>query len=100
MKTKTVQVNTKANEFIHNLSPELKSAIISIGETIRPLLDDIHANPPMTQNYYGDYLRLLSYKPERAKLLALAMLYEGANPQGLQAAVSFATGNELRMPLF
>ena len=92
MKIKQIKTNTKAIQFIDNLSPELKTAIISIAETIRPLLDDIHANYPTTQNYYGDYLRLLSYKPERAKLLALAMLYEGANPEGMNAAIKALNG--------
>lgn len=92
MKTQKAQVNTKATEFINNLSPELKAAILSISETIAPLLDDIHANYPSTQNYYGDYLRLLSYKPERAKILALAMLYNGANPEGVNAAVKALNG--------
>lgn len=78
---------TKANQFIENLSPDLKSAVLDIATTIKPALDEIHAQSPTTQNYYGDYFRLLSYRPKYAKLLALAMLYEGANPEGIQAAV-------------
>jgi RNA binding exosome subunit len=77
----------KAKSFIDSLSIELRDAVISIAETIKPALDDIHANTPTTQNYYGDYMRLLSYKPERKKVIALAMLYAGANPQGVEAAV-------------
>ena len=77
----------KHQQFIDKLSPELKKAITEIGKTIRPALDAIHATPPTTKNYYGDYLRILSYKPERAKVLALAMLYEGCNPAGIEAAV-------------
>ena len=87
MKTKQIEVKSKADQFIDNLPPELQKAIISIGEGIRPLLKDIHAKPPTTQFYYGDYFRLLSYKPEKAKILALAMLHEGANPNGIEAAV-------------
>ena len=77
----------KSKKFIEELSPELKQTVLSIGETIRPVLDEIHAKPPTTQNYYGDYMRLLSYRPKYAKILALAMLNEGANPQGIEAAV-------------
>jgi hypothetical protein len=78
---------TKANQFIENLSPELKNAVLNIAETIKPALNEIHAQQPTTQNYYGDYMRLLSYRPKYAKVLALAMLYEGANPEGVEAAI-------------
>jgi len=78
---------TKANQFIENLSPDLKSAVLNIAETIKPALNEIHDQKPTTQNYYGDYLRLLSYRPKYAKVLALAMLYEGANPEGVEAAI-------------
>ena len=81
-------METKAQQqIIKHFSTEAQAAIIEIGKTIRPAIDEIHANAPTTQNYYGDYLRLLSYKPERAKLLAIAMLYEGCNPDGIQAAI-------------
>ena len=78
----------KANQFIENLSPELKSAVLNIAETIKPALDQIHAQTPTTKNYYGDYMRLMLYKPKYARILALAMLYEGANPEGVEAAVN------------
>jgi hypothetical protein len=78
---------TKANQFIENLSPDLKSAVLNIAETIKPALDQIHAQTPTTKNYYGDYMRLMLYKPKYAKILALAMLYEGANPEGVEAAI-------------
>ena len=78
---------TKANQFIENLSPDLKSAVLDIATTIKPALDEIHAQQPTTKNYYGDYMRLLSYRPKYAKILALAMLYEGANPEGIEAAI-------------
>jgi hypothetical protein len=79
--------NAKALNFINGLSPELKKVVIDIAEDIKPALDDIHAQPATTQNYYADYLRLLSYKPKHAKMLALAMLYAGANPNGVEAAI-------------
>jgi RNA binding exosome subunit len=80
-------MKTKAKSFIESLSPELQNVVKSISETIKPALDDIHASTPTTKNYYGDYMRLLSYKPERKKIIALAMLYAGANPAGVEAAV-------------
>jgi hypothetical protein len=79
---------TKASQFIENLSPELKNAVLNIAETIKPALNEIHAQQPTTKNYYGDYMRLMLYTPKYAKILALAMLYEGANPEGVEAAVN------------
>jgi hypothetical protein len=79
--------NIKANNFVNELSPVLRQVVIEIAQTIKPLLDEIHNLPPTTQNYYGDYMRILSHKPERAKIFALAMLYSGANPQGIEAAM-------------
>lgn len=76
----------KAQTFVEALSPELKQVILNMADTLRPVLDEIHSMPPTTQNYYGDYFRLLSYQPERHKVLGLALLYAGANPDGLQAA--------------
>lgn len=78
---------TKAQSFVEALQPEFKEAILKMAKTLKPLLDDIHSRPPTTQNYYGDYFRLLSYQPDRYKVLALALLYAGANPDGLQGAV-------------
>jgi hypothetical protein len=79
--------HTKAQQFINDLSPETRAAVLNIATTIKPALDQIHAQTPTTKNYYGDYMRLMLYKPKYAKILALAMLYEGANPEGVEAAV-------------
>ena len=81
------QSNVKAMDFINNLSPELKNVVVEIAETIKPAIDEIHATQPTTQNYYADYMRVLSYRPKQAKVIALAMLYLGANPDGVSAAV-------------
>jgi thiaminase len=82
-------LNTMNKTFNH-LTPETLTAVKSIAETIQPILDDIHAQRPTTQNYYGDYMRVLSYASNKGKgyvkLLALAMLYAGCNPSGLEAA--------------
>lgn len=79
--------NVKAMSQIEKLPPELQKAIKEIAETIRPIIDDIHSKPATTQNYYGDYMRILSYKPNHKKTLAVAMLYLGCNPLGIEAAV-------------
>jgi hypothetical protein len=82
-------MNAKSTQFINNLSPEAQQAIKSIAETIRPALDEIHSHPATTQNYYSDYMRILSYKPKQVKLLAIAMIYAGANPAGIEAAIKY-----------
>ena len=70
-----------------SLSPELKKAVLSIAEALAPVLEEIHNSPATSKNYYADYMRILSYKPDSIKLLALALLYAGANPAGLEAAL-------------
>jgi len=86
MKT-VIQHNVKAFDFINKLSPELQKVVIEIAGTIRPALDEIHAMQPTSQNYYAAYMRLLSYNPKHAKLMAIAMLYAGANVQGIESAM-------------
>ena len=78
---------TKAQTFVEALSPELKQAIVNMADTLRPMLDEIHGQHPTTQKCYGDYFRILSYRPDHYKVIALALLYAGANPEGLEAAV-------------
>jgi len=77
----------KSLSFIDNVKPELKKAIIEIAETIKPLLDAIHEEHPISKNYYLEYLELLSNFPNQKKLIALAMLYSGANANGLNSAL-------------
>lgn len=76
---------------ISTLSAETQKAVKEIAETIQPLLDDIHSKQPTTKDYYGDYMRILSYAAKQSegkvKLLAIAMMYAGANPNGVSAAV-------------
>ena len=77
----------KSLSFIDNVKPELKKAIIEIAETIKPLLNEIHEKQPISKNYYLEYLELLSNFPTQKKLIALAMLYNGANSNGLNSAL-------------
>lgn len=83
--------NMKAN--IENLSPELKKVVLSMAETIKPLVEDIHNQPPTGKNYYSDYMRILGIAAKKSnsngmvKLMAIAMLYLGCNPLGIEAAV-------------
>jgi hypothetical protein len=79
----------KAN--FENLTPELKNAVISIAETIKPLIEDIHNGMTTGKDYYSDYMRILAYGTKKGngfvKLMAIAMLYLGCNPNGIDAAV-------------
>lgn len=82
-------MNTKSqHNILSSFSPEAKNAIIELAKTVTPLLDEIHANEPTTQNYYGDYMNLLSTRQNKGeqKLLAIALLYAGVNYEGLIVA--------------
>lgn len=77
------------NRAFQSLSAEALNAIQQLSATLEPALNAIHAETPTTQNYYGDYMAILgsAKEPAKIKLLALAMLYSGANPDGVEAAV-------------
>ena len=79
------------NTTLSNLSPELLQAVNSIAETIKPIIEDIHSKQATSQNYYADYMRILSYQQHKGKgyvkLLAIAMLKAGCNPMGIESAV-------------
>jgi hypothetical protein len=72
---------------IEKLTPEAQNAVKTLSEIIQPLLDEIHKKPPTTQNYYGDYMLILSEKPLIKRLLITAMIYSGCNREGLSAAI-------------
>lgn len=72
----------------NNLSPDLQNSIKVLAKNLTPILDELHAMPPSSKNYYANYLAILTaHKPERAKLIAIAMLYAGANKDGIQDAL-------------
>ena len=70
------------NRAFQNLSAQSLNAIEQISVTLQPTLDSIHAGIPTTKDYYGEYMEILgsAKEPAKIKLLALAMLYAGANP--------------------
>ena len=55
-----------------------------------PLVRKIEASPPITKDYYGDYLSVLSEFPKGNYRLAvaIALMRAGANKQGVYAALS------------
>ena len=77
---------------ISTLTKETQNAIKLIAEEVKPLLENIHSKPASTQNYYGEYMEILHFAAKdknegRVKLLAIALMYAGANPLGVEHAV-------------
>lgn len=76
---------------IKNFTPETQKAIKEIAENVKPLLDDIHSQQPTTKDYYAEYMSILSKlgnnNAGKIKLLAISMLYAGANVNGIEYAV-------------
>ena len=73
-----------------SITPELKKVIISLSEQFKPILEDVHNSNATTKNYYGDYLSILSQfsgNNGKVKLIALSLIYAGANVHGVESAV-------------
>lgn len=77
---------TRVDAFIETLEPNVKEELNTIIEALVPALDAIHSYPPTTKDYYGDYMRLMSYQPKFIKVVALALVSAGANSKGVKAA--------------
>lgn len=77
---------SKVDAFIETLEPNVKQELSGIIEVLVPALEAIHAYPPTTKDYYGDYMRLMSFEPKFIKAVALALVSAGANPKGVKAA--------------
>jgi hypothetical protein len=79
---------TKQNRFIENLSPSLKTLIIDVAKEIKPIIEDIHRKPPMSQNYYQEYYNFLAgFGNDKYKIISLSMYYLGVNPAGMKNAL-------------
>ena len=79
-----------------NLSPEALTMVKELSSILKPLLDATHKEQPTSKGYYAEYMAILgkaaANKPTAyIKLLGIAMLYEGCNPEGLNAAVKLLT---------
>jgi hypothetical protein len=72
---------------LDSFNQEQQQAIKDIVETLKPLIDNIHSSQPTTKYYYGEYLSVLARFPKQKKLIFLAMLYSGCNPDGLKHAI-------------
>ena len=80
-------MNAKYLSPIDNSGAELKKYILDTAEILKPILSDIHAIQPTTKNYYAEYMNILG-NTKHIKLLALALIYAGANVDGVHNAVS------------
>lgn len=79
-----------------NLNPETLHMVKELARILKPLLDATHNQKPISKNYYAEYMAILGKVVENKpaayiKLLAVAMIYEGCNPDGLNAAVKLLT---------
>ncbi len=82
-------METRAQKSILDyFNEEQQQAIKDIAETLKPLLDSIHDSQPTTKYYYGEYMSVLARFPKQKKLIFLAMLYSGCNPNGLKQALN------------
>ncbi len=88
------ETKSNVNAFIDTLEPNVKEELNSIIEVLTPALEAIHAYPPTTKNYYGDYMRLMSYQPKLIKAVALALVAAGANPNGVKSAYDILLKNK------
>jgi hypothetical protein len=84
---------SKVNAFIDTLEPKVKEELNGIIEVLIPALEAIHAYPPTTKDYYGDYMRLMSYQPKFIKAVALGLVAAGANTKGVKAAYDILSKN-------
>ena len=95
MQTITIESTAKTN-IEKNLNPETLHMVKELARILKPLLDATHNQKPISKNYYAEYMAILgkaaANKPTAyIKLLGIAMLYEGCNPEGLNAAVKLLT---------
>lgn len=85
---------TRVDAFIQTLEPKVKEELNGIIEVVIPCLEAIHAYPPTTKDYYGEYMRLMSYQPTFIKAIAIALVAAGANPKGVKAAYDILSKNK------
>ena len=85
------EIKEKALSFIEELDGEAKAEITTLLNEIIPWIKDIHSKPPTTKNYYGDYMRIMSYHPQFAKAIGLVLLAGGANPDGVRSAYNIVS---------
>jgi len=80
------EIREKALSFIEELDGEAKEQLTLLLDELIPWVKDTHSKPPTTKNYYGDYMRIMSYRPEFAKAIGIMLVAAGANPEGVRAA--------------
>ena len=72
---------------------KLEKLISDLAQDLRPEVERIEKGIKTTQNNYGHYMALISTVSKGnkglAKLLSLALVRAGANPQGVASAMQF-----------
>lgn len=84
--TMSQEIRKQALEFIEELDGETKEQMTLLLDELIPWVAETHSKPPTTKNYYGDYMRIMSYQPESAKGIGVMLVAAGANPEGVRAA--------------
>ena len=75
---------TRAQAAISSQLPAIKQ----IADILAPQIDEIHRAPQMSKYYYSEYMALLGqFQQHQRKLVALAMMYYGCNPDGVKWAM-------------
>jgi hypothetical protein len=80
------ELKEQALSFIDGLDGEAKEQMTLLLNELVPWVKETHSIPPTTKNYYGDYMRIMSYRPEFAKAIGVMLVAAGANPEGVRAA--------------
>jgi hypothetical protein len=80
------ELREEALSFIEELDGETKEQMTLLLSELIPWVQETHSSPPTTKNYYGDYMRIMSYHPEFAKAIGIMLVAAGANAEGVRAA--------------
>lgn len=80
------EIREQALSFIEELDGESKEQMTLLLNELIPWVEEVHSSPPTTKNYYGDYMRIMSYQPRFAKAIGIMLVAAGANPDGVKAA--------------
>ncbi len=70
--------------------PSLKETITALAGDFKPLVTEIEASIKTTQDHYGRYMAVISGlskgNEKVAKIISLALMEAGANPNGVRSA--------------
>lgn len=78
------------------MTADVIATLKAVAADMRPLVQAIEAQPPTTQNHYGQYMAVLSrHAPNTAITMALCLCMAGANRDGVRQGYKAAFGVDL-----